>query len=106
MILSGPTGALVDAKFDYVEGDTYQILGLEADLIDPHSDIHLTVDHTSIKYGPVRFTSPGLNMWLPETAELYTDFKGRRIHHHESFSNYLLFGVDDQQKDSAPKTTP
>ena len=42
-------------------------------------------------------------MWLPQTAELYTEFKGKRIHQRMTYDNYLLFAVDDKQKVSAPK---
>jgi hypothetical protein len=90
----------------WFDADNYQIVSLEADLIDAHPDIQLTVDHTAVEYGPVHFSSRGVDMWLPKTAELYSDFRRRRIHRRESFSNYLLFAVDEKQKDSSPKTSP
>jgi len=34
---------------------------------------------------------------------VYYDWKGRRIHRRHSFSNYLLFAVDDKQKINVPK---
>jgi len=34
---------------------------------------------------------------------VYYDWKGRRIHRRHSFSNYLLFGVEDKQKIAVPK---
>lgn len=86
--------------------DTYQILALQADLIDTIPDIQLTVDHTTVEYGPVHFSSRGVYMWLPQTAELYTEFKGKRIHQRMNFDNYLLFAVDDKQNVSAPKISP
>ena len=86
--------------------DSYQILGLQTDLINALPDIRLTVDHTAIEFGPVYFSSRGLNMWLPQTAEVFTDLKGRRIHQRMSFSNYLLFAVDDKQQVSSPKMSP
>jgi tetratricopeptide (TPR) repeat protein len=86
--------------------DSYQIVGLQADLIDTLPDIRLTVDHTGIEYGPVHFSSRGVDMWLPQTAEVYCELKGRRIHQRMSFSNYLLFAVDDKQQISSPKTSP
>ena len=47
-------------------------------------------------------------MWLPKSADVYYDWKGKRIHRRHSFSNYMLFAVDNQQKIAAPKvdTTP
>jgi hypothetical protein len=34
---------------------------------------------------------------------VYYDWKGRRIHRRHSFSDYMLFGVEDKQKISVPK---
>ena len=85
--------------------DSYQVVGLQTDLIDTLPDIRLTVDHTDIEYGPVHFSSRGVDMWLPQTAEVYCDLKGRRIHQRMSFNNYLLFAVDDKQQISLPKTS-
>jgi hypothetical protein len=85
--------------------DTYQILSLQADLVDALPDIQLTVDHTAIEYGPVHFAR-GVDMWLPQTAELYSDFRGKRIRQRMIYSNYLLFAVDDKQRVSEPKISP
>ncbi len=90
----------------WLVADSYQILGLQTDLINALPDIRLTVDHTAIEFGPVHFSSRGLDMWLPQTAEVFSDLKGRRIHQRMSFSNYLLFAVDDKQQISSPKTSP
>jgi hypothetical protein len=45
-------------------------------------------------------------MWLPRTAEVYYDWKGRRVHRQHSFTNYLLFSVGDKQKISVPTAPP
>jgi hypothetical protein len=34
---------------------------------------------------------------------VYYDWKGKRIHRRHSFSNYMLFAVDDRQKITTPK---
>jgi hypothetical protein len=44
-------------------------------------------------------------MWLPQSAEVFADWRGRRFHRRHSFSKYLLFSVDEKQKISAPKIT-
>jgi len=51
----------------------------------------------------VKVKNRKVDMWLPQTAEVYFYWKGRRVHFHHSFSNYLLFAVDDKQKIAAPK---
>ncbi len=87
----------------WILADNYQIVRLESDLVSPLPQIRLVADHTAIEYGPVRFTKGNVNMWLPQSAEVYYDWKGRRIHRRHSFSNYMLFAVDDKQKITVPK---
>jgi len=73
-------------------------------LVRPVPEIRLAADHTAIEYGPVHFRERNLDMWLPQSAEVYSDWKGRRFHRRHSFSKYLLFSVDDKQVISAPKS--
>jgi hypothetical protein len=86
--------------------DSYQIAGLQTDLINALPDIRLQVDHTAIEFGPVHFSSRNVEIWLPQNAEVYGDLRGRRFHQRMTFSDYLLFAVDDRQKVSPPKTDP
>ena len=90
----------------WIVADSYQIVDLQTDLVDALPDIRLTVDHTSIEYGPVHFRSRGVDMWLPQTAEVFSELRGKRIHRRLAFSNYLLFAVDDTQKVSSPAASP
>jgi tetratricopeptide (TPR) repeat protein len=83
--------------------DSYQILRLETDLIAPMPEIRLVTDRSIIEYGPVHFQEGKVDMWLPQSAELYYDWKGRRSHRRHGFSNYLLFSVGDKQRISVPK---
>ena len=84
--------------------DSYQIVSLQTDLVAPIPDIQLTVDRAVIEYGPVHFSSKGLDMWVPQTAELYSDLRGKKVHQRMNFGNYLLFSVDDKYKIAAPKS--
>ncbi|MHB8502178.1 MAG: tetratricopeptide repeat protein [Candidatus Acidiferrales bacterium] len=87
----------------WISADNYQIVRLETDLVAPVPQIKLAADRADIEYGPVKFTKDNVNMWLPKSADVYYDWMGRRIHRRHSFSDYVLFAVDDQQKISAPK---
>ena len=73
-------------------------------MVAPVQEIRLTADYTAIEYGPVHFRGKNIDMWLPQSAEVYSDWKGRRFHQRHSFSKYMLFSVDDKQTISAPKT--
>jgi tetratricopeptide (TPR) repeat protein len=87
----------------WISADNYQIIRLETDLVSPVPEIRLVADHADVEYGPVKFKQGNVNMWLPQSAEVFYDWRGRRIHRRHSFSNYLLFGVEDKQKITVPK---
>jgi hypothetical protein len=81
----------------------HQVLKLETDLIKPVSDIHLAVDHTSAEYGPVHFRSRGIDVWLPQAADLICERNGKRRHERIDFTDFFLFAVDNKQELGAPK---
>ena len=83
--------------------DSYQIVSLQTDLIAPMPDIQLTVDRADVEYGPVHFSSKGVDRWVPQTAKLFSDLRGKKKHQRMNFGNYLLFSVDDEYKIAAPK---
>ncbi|HXY25774.1 MAG TPA: tetratricopeptide repeat protein [Candidatus Acidoferrum sp.] len=88
----------------WIAADTYQVVRLETQMIAPVPEIKLAADYTVIEYGPVHFQGKNVDMWLPQSAEVYFDWKGHRFHRRHSFSKYMLFSVDDKQTISAPKT--
>jgi tetratricopeptide (TPR) repeat protein len=100
---NGPSYPVALKGRAWIAADSYQILRLETDLIAPLPEIRLATDRAIIEYGPVHFREGQVDMWLPQSAELYYDWKGRRSHRRHSFSNYLLFSVGDKQNISAPK---
>lgn len=90
----------------WIVADSYQIVRMETDLVAPLPQIRLFSDHAIVDYGPVQFRKGNVEMWLPQSAELYSDWKGRRMHRRLSFSHYLLFSVDEKQKIYEPKAGP
>jgi tetratricopeptide (TPR) repeat protein len=90
----------------WISADTYQIVRMETDLLAPMPQIRLLAEHTAIEYGPVKFREGTVNLWLPQTAEVYFAWRGHQAHRRHSFSNYMLFGVDDKQRIAAPKDAP
>ncbi len=87
----------------WISADNYQIIRMETDIVAPLPQIRLLAEHTAIEYGPVQFQKAGVNLWLPQTAEIYFAWMGHQVHRRHSFSNYLLFGVDEKQRIAAPK---
>ena len=87
----------------WISADNYEIVRLETDMVAPIKEIRLAADRAEIEYGPVKFSRGNVSMWLPQSADVYYDWQGRRIHRRHSFSNYMLFAVDDKQKITTPK---
>jgi hypothetical protein len=87
----------------WVAADTFQVVSLETDLVSPVPQIRLKAEHTTIEYMPVNFSTNKQQLWLPQSAELFFDYGGRRMHRRHHFRDYMLFSVDEKQKISAPK---
>jgi tetratricopeptide (TPR) repeat protein len=87
----------------WIDADSHQIVRLETDLVAPMPEIRLITDRIAIEYGPVHFRGGAIEMWLPQNVDIYNDWRGRRARRRHTFSNYLLFSVDDKQRISAPK---
>jgi hypothetical protein len=86
----------------WISADTFQVVSLETDVVGPIPRIRLKSEHIAIEYKPVQFRRRREQLWLPESAEIFLDFDGRRMHRRHQFSNYLLFAVDDAQQISNP----
>lgn len=82
--------------------DTYQIVRLETDLIAPMQVIRLAAERAVVEYGPVHFRERQLDMWLPQSADVYFDWQGHRVHRRHSFTDYMLFSIDDKQQIAEP----
>lgn len=100
---SGPSYSVALRGRAWIAADTYQIVRMETDLVSPIPKIRLITDHTLVDYGPVRFKGGNVEMWLPQSAELYCNWRGKRMHRRLSYSNYMLFSVDEKQKIAEPK---
>ena len=101
---NGPSHAVALRGRAWIAADSYQIVRMETDLVAKLPEIKLLADHTIVDYGPVRFKNRNVEMWLPQVAEVYFDWRGQRVHRRHSFDNYMLFSVDEKQKISEPKT--
>lgn len=86
----------------WVDPNNYQILRLETELVKPLPAISLEHEQCLIDYQPVQFPANNTELWLPQTAELYIQYRGRRYRHRHSFSNYMLFSVNVDERIQAP----
>jgi tetratricopeptide (TPR) repeat protein len=90
----------------WIAADSYQIVRMETDLLSAPPEVRLTAEHIELEYGPVYFNVQKEPMWVPQNADIYLDWQGHRIHRKHSFSDFLLFGVDEKIRIAPPKETP
>jgi tetratricopeptide (TPR) repeat protein len=87
----------------WIDPKSSQILAMEADMERPVPEIQLVRDYQMVEYAPVEFQNASEPMWLPKSADWYCNLMGQRYHRRHSFSQFLLFSIEDIQKIGAPK---
>jgi hypothetical protein len=62
----------------------------------------LSVNDVSISYAPVDFRAQNVQLWLPQSAETFTEIgNGRAVVKH-TFSDFVLFSVQSNQTIGKP----
>ncbi|MFY9804872.1 MAG: carboxypeptidase-like regulatory domain-containing protein [Candidatus Acidiferrales bacterium] len=87
----------------YIDAATLEVLRLESELAAPVDKIGLTVERFTVNYVAVQFRTNAEELWLPQTAELYVEQKGRRYYREHSFKNFQIFAVKTDQQVAAPR---
>ena len=90
----------------WVTADKFQIVRIESELVSPLPQIRLAGEHQVVEYGPVPFQKRNVQLWLPQSAEIYLDFRRHRYYRKHSFDHYMLFSIDASDKQKAPKDKP
>ncbi len=57
----------------WITADKFQIVRMEAELVNPAPEIQLLSEHQIVEYGPVPFPKKNTTLWLPKSAEIYFD---------------------------------
>lgn len=87
----------------WITADKFQIVRIESELVSPLPQIRLAGEHQVVEYGPVPFAKRNVQLWLPQSAEIYLDFRKHRYYRKHSFDHYMLFSVDAEEKHKEPK---
>jgi len=86
----------------WISSANFTIVRVETDLREAVKDLQLTKDHLVVDYGPVDFASGTNQLWLPWTADMFVELKGKRYHDKHTLTDYLLFAVDTSEKVAKP----
>jgi len=87
----------------WIAQDSYQVLHIETNLVEPIPFLGLSADAVSISYAPVDFHSQDTQLWLPQSAETFTQSANRRVVVTHTFANFLLFSVQTNQTVDKPR---
>jgi Flp pilus assembly protein TadD len=90
----------------WISSASFDVLRIETDLLEPVQAVNLTRDHLLVDYGPVNFSTANTTLWLPWSAEMHMELRGRRYHHKHYLTDYMLFEVDTNHKIERPKNAP
>lgn len=101
--LSGSYSAPLKGRA-WIAADSGEVLHLETGLLHGIPAIKIYRMYLSITYAPVRFQSRDVRVWLPHIADVYYDYGELRTIIYHTFSDFLLFSVDTDQKIGKPKS--
>jgi tetratricopeptide (TPR) repeat protein len=87
----------------WISAENYQVLRMQTDLAAPISEINLHVVHSDVAYAPVESSRYKFRLWLPESASIYVEYRGRRYQRMHSFSHFQLFLVETEQRVKEPR---
>jgi tetratricopeptide (TPR) repeat protein len=82
----------------WIAADTFQIVRIESELVNPMPQLQILNEHQTVEYGPVLFQRTNTELWLPKKAELYLDIHKRHYFRRHSFDHFMLFSVDSEEK--------
>lgn len=87
----------------WIAADSGQVMHLETNLAHGLAEVGLQAQAVSVDYAPVKFQSRNLEVWLPQSATAYCDYRKHRMIIAHTFSDFQLFSVQTQQTIEKPK---
>ncbi len=82
----------------WVDPNTYQILRMRTELLNPLPQIGLERLTTEILYGEFPFREREISLWLPREVTVTIHYSGRTFRNFHSYSDYRLFTVESHEK--------
>jgi len=80
----------------WINADNFQIVRIESGLVNPVQ--RLSVQHQVAEYGPIHFQKKDIDLWLPQSADLFFEINRHRYHRRHSFDHYMLFSINSEEK--------
>jgi tetratricopeptide (TPR) repeat protein len=88
----------------WITADKFQVVRIESELSSPVPV--LAVRHSIAEYGPVHFHKKNVDLWLPQSVDVYFEMNKHRYYRRHSFDHYMLFATNAEEKQQqVPKAT-
>ena len=87
----------------WIDAETYQIIHLTKELLNPLPQINLEKETTDIEFSEVHFTKGAQTFWLPNSVTVTLDWNGKFFRNNHVYSDFVVFDVKSSQKIGRPK---
>lgn len=87
----------------WVASDTGEVIHMETGLMEGVSAVRVRNSYLSIDYAPVQFQTQAVKIWLPKLVDSFHDFGDHRTIVYHTYTDFLLFSVQTDQKIEKPK---
>ena len=88
----------------WISASNFEIVRMESELVSPVNK--LSVQHQIVYYGPIHFQKMNVDLWLPQTVDIYLEIDRHRYYRRHTFDQYLLFAVNSEGKLPTLKAGP
>jgi hypothetical protein len=87
----------------WIASDSGDVVHMETGLMEGVPAVRVRNSYLSIDYAPVQFQAQPVKIWLPKLVDSFHDFGDHRTIVYHTFTDFLLFLVQTDQKIEKPK---
>ena len=87
----------------WIGAESGEVVHMEMSLMEEIPEAKVRHWYLSIDYAPVQFRTRDVRIWLPQTVDTFCDFQDRRAIGYHTFTDFLLFSVETDQKVEKPQ---
>ncbi len=96
------TGTIFKQGMVWIDADSFQIIRVVSDLLEPLPLIRLEKQKTDIEFDEVQLNRTTKKLWLPKQVTVTLNWEGKVLRNTHLYSDFELFSVETMQKIAAP----
>jgi tetratricopeptide (TPR) repeat protein len=105
-IMKNYSESILQQGVAWIDAETYQLVRLRTDLLQPMPRLGLRKQTTVIIYDEVKFRESPLDTRLPSEVVVTVELRDKTFHNLHRYSDFRLFHVDTSERIKAPKNSP